>query len=112
MTAARCLFCGRGFLGTAEQVHQLFTSHDCDAPIAATPSLMASQAARLPATHGNRVPVEAGETPAPGAPIREDGGAVVGVETPGAGPLDWFTSRLAGVYALERRFRLNPKESL
>ena len=69
-------------------------------------------AAPFPRTHGNRGPVEAGETPAPGAPIREDGGAVVGVETPGAGPLDWFTSRLAGVYALERRFRLTPKESL
>lgn len=111
MTAARCLLCRRSFLGSAEQVHQLFTSHDCDAPIAATTSPGASQAASFLAhpSHGARV--EAGEIPAPGAPTGDGGGAPSSVSSPGAGPLDWFASRLAGVYALERRFRLDPKES-
>lgn len=54
MTAARCLWCSRSFIGTPEQVHELYTTHDCYQIAASGPPPGPTQAAPLhPTTHGS-----------------------------------------------------------
>jgi hypothetical protein len=89
----RCIACLHGWRGP--DALDLYLAHECH-PIAAAPSPMAQQAASFLAhpSHGERV--EAGENAAPGAPIREDGGAFSGVSSPGAAPLfRWIGERNA-----------------
>lgn len=89
MTSVRCHRCLYSFHGETIAVRDRYLAHiPVCTTIAALPApTVAAQAASFLAhpSHGERV--EAGENAAPGAPIREDGGVVVGVETPGAAPV-------------------------
>ena len=90
----RCIACRMSWRGP--DALDRYLAHTCH-PIAAAPSpQVAQQAASFLAhpSHGERV--EAGDIAAPGAPIREDGGAFSGVSSPGAAPLfRWIGERHA-----------------
>ena len=111
MTSVRCTACLYSFHGETVAVRDRYLAHIPVCPvIAALPAPpVAAQAASFLAhpSHGTAggERVEAGENApattgeqaaAPGAPIREDGGASSGVSSPGAAPLfRWIGQRNA-----------------
>jgi len=92
----RCIACRMSW--HQADAHERYLAHKpvCTTIAAAPSPQVVQQAASFLAhpSHGERV--EAGENAAPGAPIREDGGAFSGVSSPGAAPLfRWIGERNA-----------------
>jgi hypothetical protein len=91
VTSVRCMSCLYSFHGETVAVRDRYLAHIPVCPvIAATTTPTSLQAADFLAhpSHGSTGKrVEVGENAAPGAPIREDGGASSGVSSPGAAPI-------------------------